>query len=83
MNLVTSFTIIATVFAVFHFMGKPGPSDSTLGAMKQIDGFVTGVSVSAAQYSQWKINNRRYLECGMCVAEMQPFPGEIEEDLAN
>lgn len=41
-----------------------------------IDPIITGHSISDEHKRSWKIQNKKYLECGLCGEEPQPFPGD-------
>jgi hypothetical protein len=41
-----------------------------------IDPIITGESISDEHKRLWKIQNKKYLECGLCGEEPQPFPGD-------
>ncbi len=39
-----------------------------------IDPIILGKSVSSEHFANWKIQNERYKECGLCDEELQAFP---------
>ena len=41
-----------------------------------IDPIITGESISDEHKRLWNIQNKKYLECGLCGEEPQAFPGD-------
>lgn len=41
-----------------------------------VDPVITGETISDEHKRLWKIQNEKYLECGLCGQEPQPFPGD-------
>lgn len=66
------------------FMGKEGAIKNVAldKNIKQaslevaIDPIVTGETITDEHKRLWKIQNKKYLECGLCGEEPQAFPGE-------
>lgn len=69
------------------FIGKEGATNSiafdktvkqasSKDAIDPIDPIVTGETITDEHKRLWKIQNKKYLECGLCGEEAQAFPGE-------
>jgi len=43
---------------------------------QEIDPIVLGEAISESHRNAWKLQNAKYLECGLCAVEYQPFPGD-------
>lgn len=41
-----------------------------------VDPIVTGMSISDEHKRLWKIQNKKFLKCGLCGEEPQSFPGD-------
>lgn len=41
-----------------------------------VDPIITGETISDEHKRMWKIQNEKYLECGLCGAKPQAFPGD-------
>jgi len=41
-----------------------------------IDPIITGESISDEHKRLWKIQNEKFINCGLCGEKPQPFPGD-------
>lgn len=74
--------ILITLSTVFLFSGENFKEISAeqggvyLGSQDNIDPLITGHSVSDEHKSAWQKRADAYNRCGLCGAEMQPYPGD-------
>jgi len=43
---------------------------------QEVDPIILGETISQSHREAWKLQNAKYIECGLCAVEHQPFPGE-------
>jgi hypothetical protein len=51
-------------------------SDERINSEASVDPIITGITISDEHKRIWKIQNKKYLRCGLCGEEPQAFPGD-------
>ncbi len=70
--------IVVLGFVVSGFLGQDKSSftENDFTVASDVDPIIVGHSISDAHKQQWKLNNEKYKECGLCGEEMQAFPAD-------
>lgn len=76
--------IFFIAFVLFPFLGEGsfiekndlGRNVEYSSIERKVDPIITGKTISDKHKRLWKIQNKKYLECGLCGEELQVFPGE-------
>lgn len=83
-GFIKMFRIFLSGFILSSFLSEEGSmtnidADKTPEYVRSegsIDPIITGISISDEHKRLWKIQNEKYLECGLCGEEPQAFPGD-------
>lgn len=52
--------------------------DDIVAETQEIDPIVTGQTVNDDYIEEWETLREKYLECGNCAIEPQPYPEELD-----
>jgi len=76
MPRITLISVALFVFVNVSVIADNAAAEEKAEDVQEIDPIVTGQTVKDDYIDEWEALREKYLECGKCAIEPQPYPGD-------